>query len=152
MRTPRLIHQQVHQVSHYQVGLFDAEHRRAYPEHGHGDALVIFAKRGVRVSTAWDDNGKAPPEVEIEVWRCRGEPGELEELDAIAEAEITIGQAGALVGNAITGDLAEVDLPPGQFRVLVATDIPEPFAARKVAFYLWRPAGPSPLAAAGRTL
>lgn len=129
-----LLHHRIHMVSHFQVALFASGVKDAYPEQATGVGLVTYGGSGIVVSTAWDDNGKVPPEVDVAVLLEEPASGLL----AIAEGPLEIGDDGALVGNAIDGDLEKLTIPAGRYRVQVSADRREPFFARKVAFAVFK--------------
>ena len=131
-----LLHRKVHDVSHFQVALFDAAVGDAYPEGITGSALVVVGTHGVAVSTAWDDDGRSKPAVEIVVHLVDDGAVALDGLMVLAEAHLSVGDRGVQVGNAITGDLGHLPQPRGRFVVVIAADRCEPFKARTVAFHL----------------
>ena len=130
------LHRKVHNVSHFQVSLV----RSGSPLHDFavGGVLVNVTATEINVATAWDDNGRVAPEVEISVTGF-----EVPAVDAfpplipITSAIFEVTDGGVEVGNWISGDVAKVAVPPGRYHVLVSMDSLEPMTARRVHFHFW---------------
>lgn len=136
MPNPQLLHRRVHSISHFQVFLMDREVADGYPDYGHGGSLATFAPRAVAVSTAWDENGTVEPNVEITVTGF-GEPNEsFDQLRPVADGRLAVGKNGVLAGNAVSADVAMIEVPAGDYVVTVFTDALAPFTARRVRFHL----------------
>jgi hypothetical protein len=131
-----LRHRQIHQVSHSQVHLMDAAGVEPILDHINGSALASFGPHGIVVSTAWDENATVPPEVEIAITVGGHSSAAFDDLRAIAEGVLQVGEQGIEVGNLITGDLARLPVASGRYLATVFGDVVAPFVARRVRIHL----------------
>jgi hypothetical protein len=131
------LHRRVHNTSHFQISLINAGANLS--EFDVGCTLVNFASQEINVTTAWDENGTVPPEVEIEITGFDLPPLEgFAPLFPIATSSFEVSEGGIEVGNWISGDVAKVALPKGAYRVLVSLDVLEPAKARRAHFHFWK--------------
>jgi len=106
-----------------------------------GEALVMFAQGHIKVSTAWDDNARSAPHIEIAVSGYGPLPvAGIAGLKAIAQGPLDVGAHGVLIGNFITADTAALAVPPGRYAVTVLANTVEAMTARHVHFHLSRAA------------
>jgi hypothetical protein len=134
------LHRRIHNASHFQIDLIDVG--AELMEHAVSGALVSCQGRNIKVSTAWDENGRVPPHVEIAVSALEvpGLDG-FPPLVPIVTLPFETSGGGIEVGNWISNDFVRVELPKGRYHVLVSLDVAEPFKARRVHFHFW-PASP----------
>jgi hypothetical protein len=131
------LHKRLHHVSHFQISLINAGANLT--EFDVGCTLVNFASQEINVTTAWDENGTVPPEVEIEVSGFDMPPLEgFAPLFPVATSTFEVGNSGIEVGNWISNDVAKVAVPKGLYKVLVSLDVLEPAKARRVHFHFWK--------------
>jgi hypothetical protein len=131
-----LLHRRVHQVSHSQVCVLDAAGVEPIMELINGSTLASFGNHGIVISTAWDGDGTVAPEVEIAVSVNGYSGAAFDDLLAVAEGELHVGNKGIEVGNLITGDLATIPVAPGRYLATVFADVVAPFIARRVRIHL----------------
>ena len=130
------LHRKVHNVSHFQISLV----RSGSPLHDFavGGVLVNVTATEINVATAWDDNGRVAPEVEIAVTGYNVPTVDaFPPLIPVASAIFEVADSGVEVGNWISGDVAKVDVAAGRYCVLISTDNLDPMTARRVHFHFW---------------
>ena len=131
---PAILYQRVHNVSHFQIDLLVKGAKMT--EHDVGGTLVAFAPGHINVATAWDENGAVPPLVEIIVSGYEMLPAAgIDGIIPVAFGLLDAGAGGVEVGNYITGDVASLAVPQGQYGVTVFVDSLEPMTARRVQFH-----------------
>lgn len=123
-------------VSHFQVDVSSKGARLSESEAG--GTLVLFAPGHIKISTAWDDNGKVAPEVHLTLSAGAWQPERTGGLVALAQGPFICGADGLTVGNHISGDLADAALPAGQYHAIVFADRYEPMTARRVHVHFIR--------------
>jgi hypothetical protein len=130
------LHRKVHNVSHFQISLV----RSGSPlqDFAVGGVLVNVTATEINVATAWDDNGRVAPEVEIAVTGFAVPVVDaFPPLTPVTSAIFEVADDGVEVGNWISDDVAKIDVPPGRYHVLVSMDSLEPMTARRVHFHFW---------------
>ena len=131
---PAMLYRGTHSVSHFQIDLLVKG--APLTEHDVGGTLVAFAPGHINVTTAWDENGTVPPNVEIIVSGYETlTSGGIAGLYPLAAGYLDVGPTGIEVGNYITTDTASVAVPSGRYAVAVFADRLEPMTARKVQFH-----------------
>ena len=130
----REIHRRTHSVSHFQVDL--VAKGSPFSEPCMPATPVLFAPGHIKVATAWDDNGRSMPFVEIAITLDDGAAPDFTGLVALAEGPFEAADAGLETGNFITGDTAALSLPRGLYRAVVLVDTLEAMSARRVHFHL----------------
>ncbi len=99
-------------TQYFQVALFDAEMKNAYPQWKTGKEIIVFGSRGVAVATANDT------EVNVVVTRGKANP----DYKLCVSGEILVGKKGIIVGNVAASSINLILLQSGEYSVVVYTN------------------------------